>query len=64
MDFVPDESALKVNEILVDKETIEMLTALGMADLPGVEKQEVVQAAPQYGGRAPYGGGGGRRGGN
>ncbi|KAF3340192.1 RNA polymerase II [Carex littledalei] len=26
MDFVPDEEALKVNEILVDKETIEMLT--------------------------------------
>jgi small subunit ribosomal protein S17e len=63
MDFVPEESALKLNEILVDKETIDMLTALGMADLPGVEKQEVAQAAPQYTGRGAYGAGG-RRGGN
>ncbi|URE41993.1 40S ribosomal protein [Musa troglodytarum] len=39
MDFVPDESAIKVDQIVVDKETMDMLTTLGMADLPGVEKQ-------------------------
>ncbi|CAL9038125.1 unnamed protein product [Musa banksii] len=39
MDFVPDESAIKVDQIVVDKETIDMLATLGMADLPGVEKQ-------------------------
>ncbi|KAK9921402.1 hypothetical protein M0R45_029913 [Rubus argutus] len=40
MDFVPDESAIKTNEIAVDKETLDMLTALGMADIPGVKKVE------------------------
>ncbi|KAJ4777450.1 40S ribosomal protein S17 [Rhynchospora pubera] len=64
MDFVPDESALKVNEILVDKETLEMLAVLGMADLPGVEKHKEEQQTQQFSGRVPYGGGGGRRGGN
>ncbi|XVE80648.1 hypothetical protein DITRI_Ditri14bG0155800 [Diplodiscus trichospermus] len=34
MDFVPDESAIKTNEIKVDKETLDMLCALGMADSP------------------------------
>ncbi|KAJ3682321.1 hypothetical protein LUZ60_014894 [Juncus effusus] len=59
MDFVPEESALKVSEIAVDQETIDMLVALGMADLPGVVKQDAVaQAAPVFAGR-----GGPRRGG-
>ncbi|KAL5710485.1 40S ribosomal protein S17 [Ranunculus cassubicifolius] len=58
MDFVPDESAINVSEIEVDKETMDMLAALGMADLPGVVKQQ--EAAPAV---AAYGGGGGGRGG-
>lgn len=39
MDFVPDESAIKTDIIEVDKETMDMLASLGMADLPGVVKQ-------------------------
>ncbi|EAZ16056.1 hypothetical protein OsJ_31497 [Oryza sativa Japonica Group] len=54
MDFVPEKSALEVEEIRVDKETMEMLAALGMADLPGVERQQEV-SAPTYS-RPPYGG--------
>ena len=54
MDFVPEKSALGVEEIRVDKETMEMLAALGMADLPGVERQQEV-SAPTYS-RPPYGG--------
>ncbi|GKC82268.1 40S ribosomal protein S17 [Tanacetum coccineum] len=38
MDFVPDESAIRTDVIEVDKETIDMLVALGMGDLPGVVK--------------------------
>eukprot|EP00793_Prasinoderma_coloniale_P002931 PRCOL_00002413-RA len=36
MDFVPDQSALDVDTIEVDKDSIEMLRAMGMANLPGV----------------------------
>ncbi|RVW80710.1 40S ribosomal protein S17 [Vitis vinifera] len=62
MDFVPDESAIKTDVIKVDKETIDMLSALGMAELPGVVETEpevvapamvfgaVVQAVPVEGG--------------
>lgn len=65
MDFVPPESAIKTDLIEVDKETIEMLAALGMSDLPGVTKQpEQPVGGPVYN-RPPYGGGvgggGGRR---
>ncbi|KAJ6822236.1 40S ribosomal protein S17-like [Iris pallida] len=57
MDFVPDESAIRVDRIEVDKETIDMLASIGMADLPGVEKQpEVSAAAPAFGSRFPAGG--------
>ncbi|KQJ97147.1 40S ribosomal protein S17-2 [Brachypodium distachyon] len=62
MDFVPEKSALEVDEIRVDKETMEMLTALGMADLPGVDRApEVTSSAPAFGGRQPFNG---PRGGN
>ncbi|GJM84836.1 hypothetical protein PR202_ga00545 [Eleusine coracana subsp. coracana] len=54
MDFVPEKSALEVEEVLVDKETMEMLALLGMADLPGVARQTEVASAPAYG--RPYGG--------
>ncbi|KAL8517706.1 hypothetical protein ACS0TY_015803 [Phlomoides rotata] len=36
MDFVPDESAIKVDHIEVDQETVDLLESLGMKDLPGV----------------------------
>ncbi|CAN6307580.1 unnamed protein product [Urochloa humidicola] len=57
MDFVPEKSALEVEEILVDKETMEMLASLGMADLPGVERQPETSNAPAYGGGRPQFGG-------
>ncbi|CAA2970624.1 40S ribosomal protein S17 [Olea europaea var. sylvestris] len=63
MDFVPDESAIKTDVIEVDQETHDMLTALGMADLPGVIKQTIepqsLPTAPAYG-RGGVGGGGRR----
>ncbi|EPS65681.1 hypothetical protein M569_09097, partial [Genlisea aurea] len=49
MDFVPDESAIKVDSIEVDKETVDLLESLGMKDLPGVvvkEDQGAVNVAP------------------
>ncbi|KAH7692632.1 Ribosomal protein S17e protein [Dioscorea alata] len=56
MDFVPDESAIKVDQILVDKETIEMLQSLGMGDLPGVEKQTEAPSIPVFSGRPGFAG--------
>jgi small subunit ribosomal protein S17e len=59
MDFVPDESAIKIDEIKVDKETIDMLATLGMSGILGiveVELQPVVSA--QTFGRSPGGAGG------
>ncbi|XP_074311836.1 small ribosomal subunit protein eS17w-like [Silene latifolia] len=38
MDFVPDVSAINTELIAVDRETIEMLAALGMSDLPGLSE--------------------------
>uniref|UniRef100_A0A2P2K1T1 Uncharacterized protein MANES_08G030400 n=1 Tax=Rhizophora mucronata TaxID=61149 RepID=A0A2P2K1T1_RHIMU len=56
MDFVPERSAIQTDEINVDKETMDMLGALGMADLPGVNQVEPV-AVPV----AQFGFGRGRR---
>ncbi|XP_057977655.1 small ribosomal subunit protein eS17-like [Malania oleifera] len=42
MDFVPDISAIKTDEIKVDKETTDILTALSMMDLPRVREDESV----------------------
>jgi len=36
LDFIPEVSALEVDNIEVDKDTMEMLKAIGMANLPGV----------------------------
>lgn len=49
MDFVPDESAIKTDEIKVDKETIDMLAALGMSDLPGLTEVEPQAVIPTQG---------------
>ncbi|KAJ7974871.1 40S ribosomal protein S17-like [Quillaja saponaria] len=61
MDFVPDESAIKIDEIKVDKETIDMLAALGMGDIPGlIEVEPQVVVPTQAFGRGPAGGAGRR----
>ncbi|KAL3623430.1 40S ribosomal protein S17 [Castilleja foliolosa] len=60
MDFVPEESAIKVDRIEVDQETVDLLESLGMKDLPGVvlrEDQGPISVAPPMN----YGRGGGRR---
>ncbi|WCJ40019.1 40S ribosomal protein S17 [Euphorbia peplus] len=63
MDFVPEESAIKIDEIKVDKETIDMLAALGMSDFPGlVEVEPTPMIAPQGFGRGGPAGGFQRRG--
>uniref|UniRef100_A0A0D9VNG8 40S ribosomal protein S17 n=1 Tax=Leersia perrieri TaxID=77586 RepID=A0A0D9VNG8_9ORYZ len=54
MDFVPEKSALDVDEIRVDGETLDMLVSLGMAKLPGVVRQADVSTAAAAG-RVPYG---------
>eukprot|EP00894_Picocystis_sp_ML_P000768 jgi/Pico_ML_1/51285/g2344.t1 len=41
MDYVPDESAINVDFIEVDKDTHDMLRAINMANLPGVQVQTV-----------------------
>ncbi|CAM8878786.1 unnamed protein product [Rhodiola kirilowii] len=60
MDFVPERSAIEVDEIKVDKETIDMLAALGMSDLPGVVEQatetQTLSTVPAYGLGAGAGG--------
>ncbi|GAU34660.1 hypothetical protein TSUD_67100 [Trifolium subterraneum] len=58
MDFVPEVSAIKTDSIEVDKETLEMIAALGMAELPGV-----VQVDPVPVQQVPYGRGAGAPGG-
>ena len=40
MDFVPEESALAVETIEVDRDTMDMLKSLNMAQLPGVTLQQ------------------------
>ncbi|KAJ9184545.1 hypothetical protein P3X46_004259 [Hevea brasiliensis] len=42
MDFVPEVSAIKTEQIEVDKETIDMLAALGMGDIPGIVQVDPV----------------------
>ena len=40
MDFVPEESALAVETIEVDRDTMDMLKSLNMGQLPGVTLQQ------------------------
>ncbi|KAA8518488.1 hypothetical protein F0562_015962 [Nyssa sinensis] len=67
MDFVPEESAIKIDRIEVDKETIDLLASLGMSEMPGVVLKEETggntQPLPPYGGGrgGGFGGGAGRR---
>ncbi|MFS7976655.1 putative ribosomal protein S17e [Helianthus anomalus] len=60
MDIVLDESAIKFNRIEVDKEAIDLLTSLGMSELPRIVFKEYV---PVVSGGIPSGYGGGGRGG-
>ncbi|XVF16731.1 hypothetical protein REPUB_Repub10bG0057400 [Reevesia pubescens] len=53
------QKAIKADEIKVDKENLDMLSALGMADIPGlVEVEPQAMVAPAVFGRP---GGAGRR---
>jgi small subunit ribosomal protein S17e len=45
MDHVPDQSAISTEAIEVDKDTMEMLRGLGMANLPGVS---LASARPDF----------------
>lgn len=58
MDYVPEKSAIKTDEIEVDKETIDMLSALGMGDMPGLKRVDPTSLQPQQLG---FGRGGPRR---
>ena len=62
MDFVPDVSAIDTHRIQVDKETLDMLTALGISDMPGIVQVEPlpVQQHPLRFARGGGGGGGAR----
>ncbi|KAJ6720100.1 40S RIBOSOMAL PROTEIN S17 [Salix viminalis] len=54
------KSSRQIHEIKVDKETIDMLAALGMSDVPGLVEVEPQPMIPTQGfGRG--GGGGARR---
>ncbi|KAK7345295.1 hypothetical protein VNO77_15896 [Canavalia gladiata] len=58
MDFVPEVSAIRTEQIEVDKETLDMLAALGMSEIPGVVQVDPVPVSAPIGfGR----GGAGRR---
>ncbi|KAK9734308.1 hypothetical protein RND81_04G130400 [Saponaria officinalis] len=63
MDFVPDVSAIKTDVIEVDRETIDMLSALGMSDLPGLLEvaPRPAVSVPAFGRGVAVGGGGSRR---
>ncbi|KAK4835464.1 hypothetical protein QYF36_010080 [Acer negundo] len=63
MDFVPDESAIRIDEIKVDKETVDMLAALGMTDVPGlvIVEPQAMLPPPAYGRGAGGAGGLGKR---
>ncbi|KAG4996415.1 hypothetical protein JHK85_027854 [Glycine max] len=58
MDFVPDVSAIRTDQIEVDKETLDMLAALGMSEVPGVVQVDPVAVQAPLG----FGRGAGRRG--
>ncbi|KAI4348918.1 hypothetical protein L6164_009582 [Bauhinia variegata] len=49
MDFVPDVSAIQTEQIEVDKETLDMLSALGMSEIPGVVQVDPTPVQPQLG---------------
>ncbi|KAJ1384614.1 Ribosomal protein S17e [Sesbania bispinosa] len=42
MDFVPEVSAINTENIQVDKETLDMLHALGLNDIPGITQVDPV----------------------
>ena len=58
MDFVPDESALSVESIEVDRDTMDMLKSLNMANLPAVTLQQ--RSGNRFPGNRKEGGGGNR----
>lgn len=61
MDFVPEVSAISTDQIEVDKETIDMLAALGMGDIPGLVQVDPVSVPAPPAGFGRGGAAGGRR---
>ncbi|RYR13587.1 hypothetical protein Ahy_B04g070501 isoform A [Arachis hypogaea] len=61
MDFVPDVSAIDIQHIEVDKETIDMLQSLGMSDVPGITQVDPVPVQQIPFGRPGAGFGGAQR---
>jgi small subunit ribosomal protein S17e len=64
MDFVPEVSAIKSDQIEVDKETMDMLASLGMSCFPGLVQVDPLLYIPvtQFGFRRGGPGGFARRG--
>ncbi|XP_054790903.1 40S ribosomal protein S17-like [Prosopis cineraria] len=56
MDFVPDVSAIKTDQIEVDKETLDMLAAFGMNDIPGLVQVDPVPVQQTTGFGRGFGG--------
>jgi small subunit ribosomal protein S17e len=54
MDFVPDESAVNTDNIEVDKDTMDMLRSLNMANLPGVQLQAAGNAGGYQGNKGGF----------
>lgn len=50
MDFVPEESAINVDAIEVDRDTMDLLRSLNMGALPGVSLQQTTGGGGGYGG--------------
>ncbi|MEW5299367.1 MAG: hypothetical protein WDW38_004608 [Sanguina aurantia] len=48
MDFVPEESAINTTSIEVDKDTLDMLKAINLPNLPGVQLQQVTGGGMGY----------------
>ncbi|CAL1360455.1 unnamed protein product [Linum trigynum] len=60
MDFVPEQSAINVEAIKIDKETRDMIDALGLGDMQGLETIDPVAASTAGFGFGRGGGGRGR----
>ena len=54
MDFVPEESAINVEAIEVDRDTLEMLKSINMGGLPGVTVAAAGGAGGEQRERRPF----------
>ncbi|GMN46718.1 hypothetical protein TIFTF001_015902 [Ficus carica] len=49
LDYIPNESAIKTDDIKVEKETLDMLAALGISVIPGLTEVEPKAVIPLQG---------------